>query len=344
MVYRTLGKTGINVSRVCVGTMNFGTPVGESECVELVQHALDCGINFFDTSNVYEGYNRTFGSAGGVGEELLGKALKGRREEAVILTKIGNPNGMGPLNAGLSSRHLITELEKSLKRLRTDHVDILLAHRTDPAMAAEDIWAAFDRLVQSGKVLSVGVSNWPSWRMAQICELSRRYGWARCAISSPEYSLLNRTVELEHLPACRHYEVGVVPYKTLKGGVLTGKYQRGRCDFEGTRVGDKKYHGPELDDSLYDNLEAYQKIVKQAGMSMTEYSIAWVLSRPMVASVIVAFRSTGQMDAVMKAAEKTISEHDAENINKIFPAPVRPGGEQVLSWRTEWVLEDRELG
>lgn len=343
MKYSSVGKSGLHVSAICMGTMNFGTPLDESQCSRLVRHALGSGVTFFDTANVYEGYARTFGSSGGVGEELLGKALDGRRHEALICTKLGNPNGMGPTNAGLSNRHLTTELEKSLRRLRTDYVDILLAHRTDPTVAADDLWNTFDRLVRSGKVLNVGVSNWPSWRMAQVCELARQHGWTRCTVSSPEYSLLKRDVELEHLPACKHYQVGLVTYKALKGGVLTGKYRRNQTDFSGTRAGDRSYWLPELGESLFDKLEAYQKIVDRSGMSMTEYSLAWLLSRPMVASVIVAFRTTQQLDAVVQACDKQLPEGDVVELDKIFPPPARPGGEQVMRWSDGWVLEDREL-
>ena len=343
MKYRPLGMTGLHVSTICVGTMNFGTPLDQGHCDKLVRHALDAGVTFFDTANVYEGYARTFGSAGGTGEELLGKALAGRRHEAVVCTKLGNPNGTGPLNAGLSNRHLTVELEKSLQRLRTDYVDVLLAHRTDPSVATCDLWATFDRLVRSGKVLSVGVSNWPSWRLAQACELAQQHGWTRCAVSSPEYSLLSRDAELEHLPACQHYQVGVVSYKGFKGGVLTGKYRRGQTDYSGTRAGDKLYWVPKLEDPLFDKLEAYRGIVERSGLSMTEYTISWLLSRPMVASIILGFRTTEQLDAAVKACEKTISTGDAEEINRIFQPPIRPGGEQVMHWRDGWVLDDLEL-
>ena len=343
MDYRFLGKTGLNVSPICIGTMNFGSPLDEARCAALVGHALDAGVNFFDTANVYEGYARSFGSAGGVGEELLGKALAGRRDEAVICTKLGNPNGPGPLDAGLSNRHLTRGLEEGLRRLRTDYVDVLLAHRTDPAVAPEDVWQTLDRLVRSGKVRSAGVSNWPSWRMAQVCELAAQHGWTRSAVSSPEYSLLNRDIELEHIPACAHYDVGLVTYKALKGGALAGKYHRGQTDFAGTRAAEKQYWLPEFDDGLFDKLEAYQRIADRAGMTMLEYTIAWTLSRPMVASLVLAFRNTDQLDGAIAAAAKAVPDADADDLDNIFAPPTRPGGEQVMRWREGWVLEDREF-
>ncbi len=343
MDYRPLGRTGLHVSPICVGTMNFGEPVDEDGCVRLVNHALDNGVNFFDTANVYEGYARTFGSLGGVGEKLLGKALGERRSEAVVLTKLGNPNGKGPLDAGLSSRHLSVELDNSLRRLGTDYVDVLLCHRADPSVAIEDLWITLDRFVRVGKVRAVGISNWPSWRMAQACELAKQHGLARCAVSSPQYSLLARDVELEHVPACMHYEVGLVTYKGLMGGVLTGKYQRAQAARAGTRAGDGSYWVPKLTDALFDQIEAYQKIVERAGCAMTDYSIAWLLSRPMVASLILGFRSTDQVDAAIRAAATIVPNQDADAIDEIFSPPARPGGEQVLRWRGGWVLDDREF-
>ena len=341
MDYRGLGRTGLNVSPICMGTMNFGSPVDEIGSARLVGHGLDNGVNFFDTANVYEGYARTFGSPGGVGEQLLGKALGNRRDEAIILTKLGNPIGKGPLHAGLSNRHLSIELDNSLRRLGTDYIDILLCHRTDPSAATEDIWSTLDRFVREGKVRVVGVSNWPSWRMVQACELARQHGWTRCAISSPEYSLLDRGVELEHIPACMHYEVGLVTYKGLMGGALTGKYKRGQTDLAGTRAGDGRV--PQLDDALFDKLEAYQNIVERAGMTMTDYTIAWLLSRPMVASLILGFRNTDQLDTAVAASMKPVPADDAGRIDELFNPPTKPGGEQVMRWCGAWVLGEREF-
>jgi aryl-alcohol dehydrogenase-like predicted oxidoreductase len=343
MDYRCLGRTGLHVSPICMGTMNFGSPVDEAGCMRLVSHALDQGLNFFDTANAYEGYARTFGSAGGVGERLLGKALGKRRDEAVILTKLGNPIGQGPLHAGLSNHHLSRELDQSLLRLGTDHVDVLLCHRADPTVAIEDVWHALDRFVREGKVRAAGISNWPSWRMTQACELAARHGLARCAVSSPQYSLLNRDIELEHMPACAHYEVGLVTYKGLMGGVLTGKYRRGQTDLAGTRAGDGSCWLPPLTDDLFDRIEAYERIVDRSGCSMTDYSIAWLLSRPMVASLVLGFRNADQIDAALAAAGRTVPDEDANEIDRIFEPPIRPGGEQVMRWRGGWVLDAREM-
>ena len=341
MDYRCLGTTGLHVSPICVGSMNFGPPFDRDACIELVHHALDRGVNFFDTANIYEGYTRTFGSAGGVAESILGEALRSRRHEVVVMTKLGNPNGTGPLNAGLSSRHLCLELDRSLQRLGMDHVDILLCHRADVSVSCEQTWNTLNRFVEAGKARVVGVSNWPAWRLAQACEVARRYGWAPCAVSSPQYSLLARQVELEHLPACAHYQVAALPYRGLAGGLLTGKYTRSRADLTGTRAGDQRIPPP--DERLLDQLEAYATCARQAGLTMTELAIAWLLSRSAVDGLILGFRDARQLDAAIAAAGKTIRPADAEAVEQIFKAPVQPD-QQVLRWRGhQWVLEDSEM-
>ena len=343
MEYRFLGRTGLNISPICFGTVNFGNPLVEKKCKNLVACALDEGINFFDTSNVYEGYGRWFGSSGGIGETILGKALSGKRNQVVICTKLGNPNGPGPLDAGLSARHLLLEIENSLRRLRTDWIDILLAHRMDPSIPVEDVWGVLDQLVRSGKVRCIGVSNWPSWLMAKSSELSVRYGWTRCSVSSPEYSLLNRQIELEHIPACLNYHVGLMTYKGLMGGILTGKYHRGQTDFTGTRAGKKKAWLTSMDSHLFDKLEILQKIASRSGLSMTEYAVAWLLRRPIISSVVLSFSNEKQLQAAVEASAKIIPNEDIEEIDQIFVPPKRPGGEQVMKWRSGWALDDREF-
>ena len=194
MEFRPLGSSGIMVSALCVGTMTFGKPLGEAESGRLVSHALDMGINFFDTANVYEGYDRVVGSSGGVSEELLGKALLGRRQEAVVCTKLGNPVGFGPMDGGLSARHLEEQLEKSLRHLKTDWIDLVLAHRWVAGFPVEEVWRVFDRWVCAGKVLSVGISNWPSSDShASFSRISHRLSSSRV----PKYkrSLASKSVD-----------------------------------------------------------------------------------------------------------------------------------------------------
>jgi aryl-alcohol dehydrogenase-like predicted oxidoreductase len=277
MKYAVLGQTGIHVSRICLGTMLFGNPLREDEGMQLVSAALDHGINFFDTSNVYEGYDRSWGSRGGASERILGRALKGRRDQAVICTKLGNPAGTGPLDAGLSRRHLEKQLEDSLRRLETDHVDVFLAHRWDGSVAMEEFLNLCERWVTSGKVRCVGSSNWPSWRIAQACEIAHSRGLPRLQVTSPKYNLLRRGVELEQTPCARHYNFSIVGYQPLEAGVLSGKYRRQREAPAGSRGSERPTWIPKLDESQYEKLEALDRLSSEAGISPAEYSIAWVL-------------------------------------------------------------------
>jgi aryl-alcohol dehydrogenase-like predicted oxidoreductase len=342
MNYQPLGTSGAMVSQICLGTMTFGDPLGESDCTNLVAHALDRGINFFDTSNVYEGYSRTFGSSGGLGEEMLGKALKGRRDKAILCTKFGNPVGLGPLDAGLSARHLERELEKSLRRLRTEWIDLVLAHRWDTAVSVDEVWRLFDSWRIAGKVRMFGVSNWPTWRIAQISEIAAQNGWPAVSASSPKYNLLKRGVELEHLPCALHYKIALVPYQPLEGGILTGKY-RGRSAPAGSRGAEKPgwISGP--DQLLDEKIAALERLAQQMNVPLSQYVIAWTLSQPGITSLIMGCRSSEQLDDSVAALELSLPEEHFAQVDSLFPPPQPWGGEQVLFWRDEgWRLEDLE--
>ncbi len=343
MEYRTLGGSGIQVSRLCLGTMTFGNPVDQRHCAELVSHALDRGVTFFDTSNAYEGYDRTLGSRGGVGEELLGLALQGRRHEAVICTKFANPVGAGAFDAGLSSRHLDRELEKSLNRLRTDWIDVVLAHRWDPSCSISEIWAVFDRWVRSGKVRAVGISNWPAWRIAQAAEFAIHNHLPPPAVSSPKYNVMSRGIELEHLPCALHYGISLVTYQAFQAGLLTGKYHHGQATPLGSRGAEKAAWLALPEEDTFRRLETLAALASEAGMSPAEYAVSWILSRRGVASVIVGCRSPQQLDATLGAISKRIPAEHFQKIDSLFPPPRPASGEQVLRWTgTGWVLEDRE--
>ncbi len=343
MKYRVLGTTGMMVSPICMGTMTFGRPLDEGQSKNLVGYALDQGINFFDTANVYEGYDRKVGSKGGVSEGFLGQAIVKRRQDVVICTKLGNPSGTGPLDAGLSAHHLELELDLSLKRLKTDWVDLVLAHRWHSEIPMEEVWRVFDRWVRAGKARAVGVSNWPTWRMAQASEIARRNGWPTVGVSSPKYSLMTRGIELDHVPCARHYGVGLVTYQALEGGALSGKYQRGQPPPAGSRGEEKPEWMPARDDVLMEKLDALQKLSQEAGMSVLEYVLAWTLSQQGISSVITGLRNRSQLDAAIAAAGKSIPPEHLSRIDAVFPRPKPVGGDQVLSWGDGgWVLEDIE--
>ena len=325
MDYAVLGRSGIHVSRLALGTMTFGNPLEEQQCRALVSHALDCGINFFDTANVYEGYGRTFGSAGGLGEEMLGKALRGQRHNAVLCTKFANPVGRGPLDAGLSARHLEKQLESSLRRLGTDWIDVVLAHRGDPSVAVEEVWRVFERWVRSGKVLCVGASNWAAWRIAQANEIAARYGWPPACVTSPKYNMLDRNPELEEIPCASHYGMAVVAYQPFEGGLLTGKYRRGQPPPAGTRASEKPDWVNSLNDSTFDKLEAVEKLARDVQMTLAQYVISWVLSPRRVASAVVGCRTPEQLDSAIEGASRQLPPEHFNKIDSLFPSPTRSG-------------------
>jgi L-glyceraldehyde 3-phosphate reductase len=331
--YATLGASGMNVSRVCLGTMTFGRPIEETQCARLVSLALDRGINFIDTANVYEGYARTFGSCGGLAEEILGKALAGRRQEAVICTKFANPVGLGPLQAGLSDRHLEMELDKSLRRLRTDWIDLVLAHRVDAGVPVDEVWRVFERWVRMGKVRAVGVSNWPAWRLAQASEIGARNGWPPVCVSSPKYNLLHREIELEHVPCALAYSTALVTYQPFEGGLLTGKYRRGRPAPENSRGAELPAWMPMPADAIFDRLEGLECLALEAGASLPEYVLAWLLSRPGVTAVVAGCRGAEQLEDLLRSTDRRIPEEHLAKIDALFPPPQATAAQQVLGWK-----------
>lgn len=343
MRYAPLGTTGIFVSRICLGTMTFGNPLGGDDCERLVAAALDRGIQFFDTANVYEGYDRFWGSPGGVSEQLLGQALKGRRHQAVICTKFGNPVGTGPLDAGLSPRHLHLQLEASLRRLQTDYLDVVLAHRWDGSVRMEEFLEVCGQWVRAGKVRCTGSSNWPVWRIAQACELAAAHAGPKPQVVSPKYNLLRRGVELEQTACAGHYGLSLVPYQPLEAGLLSGKYRTGAAAPAESRGAEKPSWAPKVDESTLPKLDALAQLAAETGATAAEYALAWVLSRHGVASAIMGCRNEAQLDAAARATALEIPAAHEERIDAAFPPPGPFGDEKILYWRSAgWALEPRE--
>src|SRR5205809_2234255 len=214
MKLRRLGASGLLVSPICLGTMTFGTPVPEGAAIELVHAALDLGINFVDTANVYEGYSRYLGSPGGVAEEIVGKALRDRRDKMILATKVGAPVGPGPQDRGLSALHLLRELDRSLRRLQTDVIDLYIVHWPDRHVPLETTLAALDTAVRQGKIRHFGASNHSAWQLCEMLWIAERQGAPRVVSSQVPFSLLRR--EFQHdLPFCVQHGIGVTPYQAL---------------------------------------------------------------------------------------------------------------------------------
>lgn len=304
MEYRKLGAQGPDVSVICMGTMTFGAPVGEADAIELTRWAVDQGINFIDTANIYEGYARIPGSPGGVAETILGKALKGLRERVVLVTKVGNPVGAGIEDKGLGRAHVLRELDKSLARMKTDHVDIYYLHKPDPATPIAETLAVFDEVIEAGKARGYGLSNFDAGQVEQILGICDAEGLRRPVVVQPPYSLLRREIEADLLPLCLREGMAVTPYQILQGGLLTGKYRRGAPLPEGSRKAERGDWVWDLTDSLFDKLEGLETEALAAGLALSDYAVRWVLRQPGVTAAVLGVKSVEQLNGLIGAAHR----------------------------------------
>lgn len=315
MKYRNILGTDLNVSSICLGTMTFGTPVTANKAVELVRWALGHGVNLIDTANIYEGYDRVPGSAGGAAESILGKALKGgRRQEAIVMTKVGNPIGPAPEDAGLSAAHIRREIDKSLQRLETDYIDVYFLHRPDPQTPVIETIQTMNQLIKAGKIRHYGISNFSAELMKEIVTVCNADGFKKPVVSQPPYSILRREIEKEELGFCVEQRISLTVYQPLQGGLLTGKYVRGQAPPPGSRKSEKPNWVWELSDSLFDQLEAIRKLAESVQKPMSQCAISWVLSRPNVVSAVVGVKTISQL---MDNIEGAGFELPLEIVNKI---------------------------
>ncbi len=320
MQYRRLGRSGLLVSPIALGTMTFGEPVGEAEAIGLVHAALDLGVNFIDTANVYEGYARYLGSPGGVAESIVGKAICDRRDQVVLATKVGAPVGPGPQDRGLSASHLLRELDRSLRRLQTDYIDLYLIHWPDKRVPIETTLDALRVAVDSGKVRYFGASNHVAWRLCEIQWLAERGLGPHVVASQIPFSLLRREFQPD-LEFCQQYDIGVTPYQALQGGLLTGKYHRQKPPPRDSRAADKPEWMWELDETLFDRLEALAELAAGIDVSLTRYAVAWTLAQPAITSLIVGAKRIAQIEDVLQGLEVKIPDEHFDRIDAVCPAP-----------------------
>ncbi len=313
MLYSTLGTTGLIVSRLALGTMTFTdgqgnaaiAKTGQSDADAIVGRAIDGGINFFDTADVY---------AGGESEQILGKALGGRRDDVVIATKAGWRTGVSLNRNGLSAGHLHWSIDRSLKNLGTDYVDVYIAHRHDAHTPLEETLVALDAIVRAGKARYLGVSNWPAWKVAAAVELQRANGWAQFSHVQMYYSLLGRWVEGEIVPMLAHYGLGLSAWSPLAGGFLSGKYSR-----ESLKDAENRLSGfdvlPFDKDKGFALVETMRGIADVHGASVAQVALAWVLSRPQVSSVLIGASKLSQLDDNIAAANLALSGEDLATLD-----------------------------
>jgi aryl-alcohol dehydrogenase-like predicted oxidoreductase len=303
MKYRTIGSSGISVSELCLGTMTFGTPVAENEAIEIVRAAVDIGINFIDTANIYEGYTRVVGSAGGIGEAILGRALKENRNQVVLATKVGMKVGSGKDDQGLGRTHILREIDRSLKKLASDTIDIYYMHKPDPDTPLDESISTFRDLIKDGKIRAWGISNFSADEVRILLDLCDSGGYPRPIIVQPAYSLLNRQAEESLLPLCEREGLCAVPYQVLQGGLLTGKYHRNEPVPEHSRQKEKPEWTTPLSDSVFDQLEALDKDAGSLGRTLMEHALRELLSRKPVVSVLVGVKDSKQLEMLARTVD-----------------------------------------
>ncbi len=320
MQQKQLGSSGLKVSQLCLGTMMFGGPTDEATSNRIIAKARDQGVNFIDTADVYNG---------GKSEEVTGRAIGNRRHDWVLATKLANQMGEGANQGGLSRKWVMQAAEGSLKRLGTDYIDIYYLHKEDHATPLAETVRAMADLQRHGKIRYFGVSNYRAWRVAEICNLCDRMGIDRPVASQPYYHTLYRVAEVEHLPACAHYGLGVVSYSPLARGVLTGKYQPGADAPSDTRAGraDKRMMQTEF---RRETLEAAQKVKAHAekrGVSPNHFAVAWVLNNKLITGVIAGPRTEAHWDDYVKALDCECTREDESFIDNLVASghPAAPG-------------------
>ena len=324
MQYKQLGETGLIVSRLSLGTMTFTSgdkgavaKVDEVSARALLTRALDAGVNFFDTADVY---------AGGRSEEILGAFLKPRRDEAVLCTKIAYRVGPGMNQAGLSRKHLLAACEASLKRLGTDHVDVLMAHKGDLFTPLEETLEALDALVRQGKVRYIGCSNWPAWMIAKAVQMQKDRGWARFITAQMHYSLLGRDIEHDFVPMLRDAGAGLMVWSPLAGGFLSGKYTRGNLKAQENRL--SGFDVMPFDKEVgFGIVEKAREVGARHGASVAQVSLAWLLAQPSVATVLIGASSLSQLEDNLGADALALTPDDLAALDE---ATLRPP--MALDW------------
>ena len=314
MQYRTLGKSNLQVSALCLGTMMFGDQTGQDEAAAIVADARAHGVNYIDTADVY---------TKGASETMLGNLLKGQRHDWVLATKLGNKMSDRVNESHFSRSWMLRELDNSLQRLQTDHVDILYMHRDVIGMDLEEPLRAIDAMLRAGKIRYWGVSNFRGWRIAEIMRIAGQLGMPGPTVCQPYYNLLNRMPEVEILPACNHYGIGVTSYSPVARGVLTGKYAPGQAPAEGTRAarGDKRMSETEFREESLVIAQTLKAHAEAKGITLAQFATAWVLAHRAVSSVIAGPRTLQQWQDYLPALDYTVAPDDEALVDSL----VRPG-------------------
>jgi aryl-alcohol dehydrogenase-like predicted oxidoreductase len=321
--YRTVGKTGIQVSSLCFGTMSFGGNADEETSKVMFHRCREIGINFFDTANVY---------SGGRSEEILGECIADCRDEIVLSTKVFYPTGKDVNAGGLSRRHIMLAVENSLRRLKTDRIDFYFVHMFDENTPMEETLRALDDLQAQGKILYPAVSNWAAWQITKALGISAKEQLARFELIQPMYNLVKRQAEVEILPLAASEQLGVIAYSPLGAGLLTGKYGVNKRPEQGRLVEDKRYTDRYLDEMNYAVADRFTAYATELGMNPATLAVAWVMSHPAITAPIIGARNIKQLEDSLAAINLDMTPQWRDEISSlsVTPAPATDRGETRL--------------
>ena len=311
MEYRNLGRSGLQVSVVGLGCNNFGMRIEYEAAEAVVRKCLESGITLFDTADIY---------GGAKSEEFLGKALGADRQDVIVATKFAVPMGEGPLMKGASRRYIMNAVEASLRRLNTDYIDLYQVHFPDRDTPLEETMRALDDLVRSGKVRYLGNSNFAGWEIASGHYLAEQRNLTPFVSAQNDYSLLNRGVERELVPACEAFELSILPYFPLASGLLTGKYTRNESAPEGSRLSDERFAGRVMSDRNWDIVEGLEKWAGEHGHSLLELAFGWLASKPYVASVIAGATKPEQVESNVAAGQVRLTAEESAEVDELAKA------------------------
>ena len=315
MELRPLGRTGVEVSSLCLGCMMFGWRTEAVDGYRIIDRALAAGINFLDTANVY---------AQGRSEQITGEALRrnGKRDQVILATKVHGVMGKGPNQQGNSRHHIIAQCEASLRRLQTDYIDLYQIHRPQPGIPIDETLRALDDLVRSGKVRYIGTSTFAAWQIVESLWVSKEYGLERFVCEQPPYNILDRRIERELVPMARTFGIGLIPWSPLAGGLLTGKYRRGETPPADSRYGQgglRPQQTARFVDPVFDVAERLQPIAERKGATLAQLALAWCVQQPGVSSAIIGPRTLEQLEDNLGALAITLDAEDLAAIDAIVP-------------------------
>lgn len=313
MEYRSLGRTGVKVSEICLGTMMFNFKTNEEDSISMMEYALDNGVNFIDTANVY---------AGTKSEVAVGKALvkSGKRADTILATKVFFPTSQERNQRGPNRRNIIQACEDSLRRLQTDWIDLYQMHRSDANVPIDETLRALDDLIRDGKVRYIGCSMYAAWQIVESLWVAKELGLNRFVSEQPAYHLLDRTIEREVIPACQSFGLAVLPWGPLCGGLLSDKYKRGQMDnVEGRWQGGADNHNRRATDKAFDVLEGLGVMARDKGCSVSQLALAWCAAQPGVTSPIIGPRTQEQLVDNLGATEVELTEEDLAKIDELAP-------------------------